>query len=88
MNHGENGASSCDQERMNLSGREDLGRGHFVMEGDREGFKATVRPEFVADVSDVIAHSGGTDAERIRDTRGALAQRQVLEYFSLASAQG
>lgn len=88
MNHGENGASSCDQERMNLSGREDLGRGHFVMEGDREGFKATVRPEFVADVSDVIAHSGGTDAERICDTRGAFAQRQMPEYFSLTLAQG
>ena len=57
------------------------------MESDREGFKATVRPEFVADVLDVIAHGSGTDAEHIRDTRGALAQRQVLEYFSLPSAQ-
>ena len=88
MNYGENRASSCNRERMNSSGREDLGRGHFVMKGDHEGFKATVRPEFVADVSDVIAHSGGTDAETIRDTRGALAQRQGLEYFSFASAQG
>lgn len=57
------------------------------MESDREGFKATVRPEFVADVLDVIAHSGGADAEHIRNARGALAQRQVLEYFSLALAQ-
>lgn len=57
------------------------------MERDREDLKTTVRPEFVADVPDVIAHSGGTDAEHIRNARGALAHRQVLEYFSLALAQ-
>ena len=57
------------------------------MESDREGFKAAVRPEFVADVLDVIAHGSGTDAEHIRNAHGALAQRQVLEHFSLPLAQ-
>lgn len=57
------------------------------MEGNREGFKATMRPEFVANMLDMIAHSGGTDAEHIRDPRGALAQSQVLQHLSLASTQ-
>ena len=56
------------------------------MEGDREGFKATVRPEFVANMLDMIAHSGGTDAEHIRDPRGALAQSQMLQHLTLAWA--
>ena len=57
------------------------------MEGDRKGLKTTVRPEFFEDVLDMIAHGGRADAESLGDARGALAQRQVLEYFSLPSAQ-
>lgn len=57
------------------------------MEGDREGFKATVRPEFVANMLNMIAHSGGTDAQHIRDPRGALPQSQMLQHLTLASAQ-
>ena len=48
------------------------------MEGDREGLKTAVRPEFFANVLDVIAHGGGADAEGIGNARGPLAQGQVL----------
>ena len=57
------------------------------MEGDREGLKTAVRPEFFANVLDVIAHGGGADAEHIRDPRGALAQSQMLQHLSLTSTQ-
>ena len=57
------------------------------MEGDRKGLKTTVCPQFFEDVLDVIAHGGGADAEGIGNARGTLAQRQVLEHFSLPSAQ-
>ena len=57
------------------------------MEGDRECLKTAVRPEFFANVLDVIAHGGGADAEGIGNALGPFAQRQVLEHFSLSSAQ-
>src|SRR4030065_2064012 len=64
-----------------------LGRWRVVMEGDCEGLKTAVRPEFFEDVLHMIAHGGGADAEGICNARGPLAQRQVLEHFSLPSAQ-
>ena len=86
MHHDDDGVRPCDPGWKN-SDRDDLGRGRFVMEGDREGFKAAVRPEFFEDVLNMIAHGSGADAENIRNTRGALAQRQVLEHVSLPPAQ-
>lgn len=57
------------------------------MEGDREGLKTAVRPEFVEDVLDMITHRGGADAEGIGNARSPLAQGQVLEHLSLSCAQ-
>lgn len=57
------------------------------MEGDREGLDTAVRPEFFEDVLEMITHGGRADAEGVCDARGPLTQGQVLEHFSLPSAQ-
>ena len=57
------------------------------MEGNGEGLKTAVRPEFFEDVLDMIAHGGRTDAERISNPRRALTQRKVRQHFSLPPAQ-
>lgn len=57
------------------------------MEGDREDLDTAVRPEFFEDMLEMITHGGRADAEDVCDTRGPLTQGQVLEHFSLSSAQ-
>lgn len=57
-----------------------------MMEGHGQCLKTAVHPEFFEDMSDMIAHGGGADAEDIRDARSPLAQRQVLEHVPLACA--